>query len=208
MQASMSLSDLPIPYLTDPSGHEHHLTEETTQIGRAVENQIVITSKRVSREHARILIEGRKLTLEDCGSANGTFLNDERVMGPVQLRDGDRISIGGILLQYHDPDTTVRDDDPFPELEVDIPAGVIRVNRKAVAISPKEFTLLAYLNERKGEVCSKDEISQAVWPEYKGGVYDYQIENLIRRLRTKIENDPALPQLLLTIRGLGYKLVG
>ena len=100
----------------------------------------------------------------------------------------------------------MRDDDPFPELEVDIPAGVIRVNRKAVAVSPKEFILIAYLNERKGQVCSKDEISQAVWPEYKGAVYDYQIENLVRRLRTKIENDPAMPQLLLTIRGLGYKL--
>ena len=60
----MSLSDLPLPYLTDPSGQEHHLTEEITQIGRAVENQIVITSKRVSREHARILKDGRKLTLE------------------------------------------------------------------------------------------------------------------------------------------------
>ena len=35
----------------------------------------------------------RKLTLEDCGSANVTFLNDERVLTLIQLRDGDRISI-------------------------------------------------------------------------------------------------------------------
>lgn len=204
----MTLSNPSTPYLTDPSGQEHHLTEAITQIGRSVENHIVITSKRVSREHARILKDGRKLTIEDRGSANGTFLNDDRLLASVQLRDGDRISIGGVILVYHDPDTTVRDDDPFPELEVDTPAGVVRVNRKVVSLSPKEFVLITYLFERIGEVCSKDQISQAVWPEYKGAVYDYQIENLIRRLRTKIENDPALPQLLLTIRGLGYKLVG
>ncbi len=203
----MTLSNSLPPYLTDPTGKEHHLTEEITQIGRAVDNHIVITSKRVSREHARIAREGRKITLEDCGSANGIFLNDERVLAPVHLRDGDRISIGGVILEYHDPDTTIRDDDPFPELEVDTPAGVVRVNRKAVALSPKEFVLICYLHERKGEVCSKDDIGQAVWPEYNNEVYDYQIENLIRRLRTKIENDPALPQLLLTIRGLGYKLI-
>ena len=52
-----------------------------------------------------------------------------------------------------------------------------------------------------------DEIGQAVWSEYQQGVYDYQIENLVRRLRTKIEIDPTNPQLLLTLRGLGYKLV-
>jgi len=203
----MSLSELPTPYLSDPNHQEHRLTADLTEIGRAVENHIVVTSKRVSREHARIRKDGRKLFLEDCGSANGTFINAERVLAPIQLRDGDRISIGGVILIYHDPDTTVKDDDPFPALELDIPAGVVRVNRKVVALSPKEFVLITYVHDRKGEVCSKDDISRAVWPEYRGDVYDYQIENLVRRLRTKIETDPAVPQLLLTVRGLGYKLV-
>jgi DNA-binding response OmpR family regulator len=57
-------------------------------------------------------------------------------------------------------------------------------------------------------VCSKDEIGRAVWAEYQEGIFDYQIENLVRRLRTKIEDDADAPQLLLTLRGLGYKLVG
>ncbi len=67
--------------------------------------------------------------------------------------------------------------------------------------------MLVYLHQRVGEVCSKDEIGQAVWPEYHEGVYDYQIENLVRRLRLKLESTPATPQLLLTVRGRGYKLV-
>ena len=201
----MTLSEH-LPFLTDPNGKEHHLTESVVEIGRAVENDIVITSKRASRGHARIYREGRKWILEDCNSANGTFLNDERVLTPVDLRDGDSITIGDILLKFHDPDTTVRDD-PFPVLEVDVAAGLVRVDRKVITLSAKEFGLLAYLCEYRGQVCSKDDISQAVWPEYHEPVYDYQIENLVRRLRTKIEIDPAKPQLLLTVRGLGYKLI-
>jgi pSer/pThr/pTyr-binding forkhead associated (FHA) protein len=194
------------PFLTDPTGREHPLTGESITIGRAVESDIVITSKRVSREHARVRREGWRVVLEDLESTNGTFLNDERVLAPVALHDEDRIAIGDVILVFHDPDITYRDT-PFPELEVDIGAGVVRVDRRMVELSAKEFALLGYLYEHRGQVCSKDEIGIAVWPEYQEGVYDYQIENLVRRLRAKLELDPADPQLLLTMRGLGYKLV-
>jgi pSer/pThr/pTyr-binding forkhead associated (FHA) protein len=195
-----------VPSLTDPTGREHLLSDEITTIGRALENDIVITSKRVSRGHARVRREGWRAILEDTGSTNGTFLNDERVLAPVELHDGDRVSIGDVTLIFHDPDITYRDT-PFPELEVNLEAGVVRVDRRLVTLAPKEFALLAYLYERCGQVCSKDDIGNAVWPEYHEGVYDYQVENLVRRLRSKLELDPAKPQLLLTMRGLGYKLV-
>jgi DNA-binding response OmpR family regulator len=196
----------PIPFLTDPTGREHLLSGETITIGRAVECEIVITSKRVSRQHANIRREGGMVILQDLDSTNGTFLNAERIMEPMALHDGDRIAIGDVTFAFHDPDVTTADT-PFPELDVDAPAGVVRVNRRAVALSPKEFELLAFLHQHRGRVCSKDDIGRAVWAEYQEGVYDYQIENLVRRLRTKLEPDPAHPQLLLTLRGLGYKLV-
>jgi hypothetical protein len=195
-----------VPFLTDPTGREHSLTGDAITIGRAVENDIVITSKRVSREHARVRREGWRVMLEDMNSTNGTFLNDERVLSPAALHDGDRITIGDVTFVFHDPDITFRDTS-FPELAVNVTAGVVRVDRRVITLSAKEFALLAYLYERRGEVCSKDDIGIAVWPEYQEGVYDYQIENLVRRLRAKIEPDPADPQLLLTMRGLGYKLV-
>lgn len=195
-----------VPFLTDPTGREHSLTGESITIGRAVENDIVITSKRVSREHACVRRDGWRVMLEDMGSTNGTFLNDERVLSPIALHDEDRIKIGDVTLTFHDPDITFRDT-PFPDLEVDVAAGVVRVDRRIVTLAPKEFALLAYLYERQGEVCSKDDIGVAVWPEYREGVYDYQIENLVRRLRAKLEPDCSDPQLLLTVRGLGYKLV-
>ena len=195
-----------VPYLTDPTGREHPLTSEQITIGRAVECDIVVTSKRVSREHSRVRRDGWRVMLEDLGSTNGTFLNDERIMSSTALHDEDRIKIGDVILTFHDPDITFRDT-PFPELEVDVAAGVVRVDRRIVTLAPKEFALLAYLYERQGEVCSKDDIGVAVWPEYQEGVYDYQIENLVRRLRAKLEPDSSDPQLLLTVRGLGYKLV-
>ena len=195
-----------VPFLTDPTGREHPLTGETTTIGRAVENDVVVTSKRVSRQHACVRREGWRVILEDLGSTNGTFLNDERALTPVALQDGDRITIGDVSFVFHDPDVTTRDT-PFPQLEVDLAAGVVRVDRRVVELSAKEFALLAYLVEHGGEVCSKDDIAMGVWPEYQEGIYDYQVENLVRRLRTKLEIDPSSPQLLLTVRGLGYKLV-
>jgi hypothetical protein len=195
-----------VPSLIDPTGQEHPLAGDIITIGRAVENDIVITSKRISREHACVRREGWRAILEDLGSTNGTFLNDERVLTPMELYDEDRITIGDVTLIFHDPDITYRDT-PFPELEVNVATGVVRVDRRVVELSAKEFSLLVYLYERHGEVCSKDDIGNAVWPEYHEGVYDYQIENLVRRLRSKLEPDPTNPQLLLTMRGLGYKLV-
>jgi pSer/pThr/pTyr-binding forkhead associated (FHA) protein len=195
------------PFLTDPKGQEHRLPPQTATVGRSVECDVVIASKSVSREHSRLRREGRRWFVEDLGSTNGTYLNGERVINSLALLDGDSLRVGDVTFVFHDPDTTTREN-PLPDLEVDTAAGVIRVNRKAVALSPKEYLLLAFLYERRGQVCSKDDIGHAVWPEYEaGGIFDYQIENLVRRLRTRIEVDPANPQLLFTVRGLGYKLM-
>lgn len=195
------------PTLTDPTGREHPLTGDVTTIGRAVENDIVITSKRVSREHTHLRKEGWRMILEDQNSTNGTFLNQERVLSPRELQDGDQIKVGDVTLTFHDPNITFRET-PLPHLEVDAGAGVARVERHRVDLSAKEFTLLTYLYKNRGQVCSKDEIAESVWPEYEtASAYDYQVENLIRRLRSKIEFDPSNPQLIVTMRGLGYKLL-
>ncbi len=193
------------PYLEDPLGNEHLLENEITILGRAVESGVVILSNRASREHAQIRREGRKVFLEDMESTNGTFLNGERIQGSAQLRDGDQVLVGDVTFTFRDPDTTTRES-PFPELEVNAPAGEVRLNRRLLTLSPKEFALAAYLYDNRGKVCSKDDIGRAVWAEYQSGVFEYQIENLVRRLRTKIEIDPNAPLLLVTIRGLGYKL--
>ena len=201
------MTEASIPYLSDPTGQEHLLQNAVTRMGRAVENEIVILDKRSSREHALIRRDGRKVILEDLGSTNGTYFNGERLQHTVQLRDGDEIKVGDVVFIFHDPEMTSIET-PFPELAVNLEAAEVRVDRRLVQLSSKEFALLAHLYENRGKVCSKDEIGQVVWSEYEVGIFDSQIENLVRRLRTKIESDPNMPQLLVTIRGLGYKLVG
>jgi DNA-binding response OmpR family regulator len=195
-----------IPFLVDPTGQRHALAQATTTIGRAAENDLVVTGQRVSREHARVRREGRHVLLEDLHSANGTWLNGERLTAPAELHDGDEVLVGDVTLTFRDPDTTYRDGAAL-DIEVDRAAGVVRVNRRVAALSPKEFALVVYLYDHRNQVCSKDEIGQAVWPEYQDAIADYQIENLVRRLRARLEPDPGNAQLLLTVRGQGYKLV-
>jgi len=195
------------PFLTDPNGQEHMLVNQENIIGRTLECDVVISSKSVSREHACVKRKGRRWFVEDKGSTNGTFLNEERVTGTLEIRDGDCLLVGEVSFIFHDPDSTVSRN-PQPDLDFDQVAGIVRLNRKVVSLSSKEYQLLSYLYGRRGQVCSKDEIGRAVWPEYEsGGVFDYQIENLVHRLRMQLEMNASEPQLLLTVRGLGYKLI-
>jgi pSer/pThr/pTyr-binding forkhead associated (FHA) protein len=55
-------------------------------------------SRRISREHARVERRGRRAIPAGLGSTNTTFLNDERLLAPVELRDGDRVEAGDAVL--------------------------------------------------------------------------------------------------------------
>jgi len=74
-------------------------------------------------------------------------------------------------------------------------------------LTAKESLLLDYFLEHAGEVCEKDDLVRAVWPEdviYERGVRDESLAQLIRRLRVKIEPDPGEPRYILTSPGRGY----
>jgi pSer/pThr/pTyr-binding forkhead associated (FHA) protein len=63
-------------------------------IGRDPSCQLRPASPAVSKQHCAFITQGGKVTLKDFGSTNGTLLNDERIVGQVELKDGDRIQIG------------------------------------------------------------------------------------------------------------------
>src|SRR5512147_759785 len=70
-------------------------------IGRDSTNEIVINDAEVSRRHSRLMFQGGKYVLEDLGSTNGTFVNGQRLAGPVVLKPGDIVSLGEqIVLMY------------------------------------------------------------------------------------------------------------
>jgi DNA-binding winged helix-turn-helix (wHTH) protein len=69
-------------------------------LGRASDVRVVIDLARVSRHHARIVVEGGRAVLEDLGSKNGTSLRGQPLTAPTELADGDEICIGPALLVF------------------------------------------------------------------------------------------------------------
>ena len=68
-------------------------------VGRAPECDIRLEDTYVSQEHARIFGKGDKLFVEDLGSTNGTFVNDQRLAAPAQVEPGDKIRVGTTVLE-------------------------------------------------------------------------------------------------------------
>ncbi len=71
-------------------------------IGRSSELDMVLVEDMVSRKHAKITSPGGKITIEDLGSTNGTFVNGEKVK-QTRLKEGDRILIGTSILKLVQP---------------------------------------------------------------------------------------------------------
>ena len=92
------------------------------------------------------------------------------------------------------------------ETEVDWGKGLVRRGGAETALTAKEFTLLKKLWEAKGNIVTMDALCQTLWDGPLVG-YENTLMVHIRRLREKIEADPSSPKHLLTVRGLGYRLV-
>jgi len=78
-----------------------------------------------------------------------------------------------------------------------------------IELTTHEDRLLTYLLEHAGEICERDPLMLAVWPEDKvyGEISDESLSQLIKRLRQKIEPDPRKPAYIQTVRGRGYRFV-
>jgi diguanylate cyclase (GGDEF)-like protein len=85
-------------------GKRYLLQEKEVSIGRATTATIFLNENSVSRDHARIYCSDSGEEVEDKGSSNGTYVNDERISTRVPLKDGDIIRLGTILLKYFDSD--------------------------------------------------------------------------------------------------------
>jgi DNA-binding response OmpR family regulator len=93
----------------------------------------------------------------------------------------------------------------FGELEIIPDEGVVRRNGQDVHLTKTEFRLLVELASSPGRVFSREVLLERVWGY--GYFGDGRLVDVhIRRLRTKVENDPANPRHVVTVRGLGYKL--
>ncbi len=93
------------------------------------------------------------------------------------------------------------------DLAIDISKRSVLLGNTPINLKPKEFDLLAFLAQNRGHVYSRDALLERVWDyDYAGGTRTVDVH--VRWLREKIETDPSQPKLLITIRGIGYKLEG
>jgi hypothetical protein len=209
---------LPAPKLTikrqDGQYRELEWDQAVLTIGRDGANDIVIDHPLASRRHARLERSDDGFLIRDLESTNGTYVNQERVLGAHPLHSHDQIIIADTVITIQDPEATVKGVLP-PELlravreELRVDSRTKEVYIKGQNLQPpltvKEFQLLELLYERRGQVISKDEIARQVW-DYE--VFDYNaIDALVYRLRQRIEPEPTNPRYLVTQRGFGYKLI-
>ena len=88
---------------------------------------------------------------------------------------------------------------------VDLLQQTVTRNGVPVDLTATEYKLLCFLMENPGRVLSAEQILGRLWDNEENYIDSSTLTVYIRRLRTKIEEDPAHPQNILTVRGMGYK---
>ena len=81
-------------------GRKFDLVSEETLIGRSSKADIQVDQDSVSRHHAKIRVDGARITVEDMGSTNGTIVNDEHIEDTLRLRNGDLLKIGRTIFKF------------------------------------------------------------------------------------------------------------
>ena len=137
------------------------------------------------------------------GSDVNTVGKDELLGGLKELEDG---RLESLLLQTDSDPLRPRRDGGLHigDLAIYKSSRKVTLKGKEVMLTPKEFDILWFLAENRGEVMTKEQIYSAVWD----GAYlldEGNIMAFIRKLRKKIEPDPDCPIYILTVWGIGYR---
>jgi len=93
----------------------------------------------------------------------------------------------------------------YGDVEIDRGARLLTRNGAIIELAPKEYDLLLALFDRNGAVISRLELMRQVWG-YSDAVITRTIDTHVAELRRKLEDDPASPQHILTVRKVGYRL--
>jgi len=133
---------------------------------------------------------------------------DDYVTKPFSMRE--LLARVRAMLRRGTMDTTSPSEIPSPlrfgELTVDVARHQVTRDGHNLKMKPKEFELLAYLAHHLGLALSRDQLLAQVWGyDYAGNTRTVDVH--VRWLRQKIERDSDKPEHLLTVRGVGYKLV-
>jgi DNA-binding response OmpR family regulator len=101
----------------------------------------------------------------------------------------------------HDTSATLVNGD----LEIQPVKRIVKVKGEALEFTALEFDLLMHFAQHPGHVYSRAQLLSAVWG-YSHDGYEHTVTTHINRLRAKLETDPLKPEIILTVRGAGYKM--
>jgi hypothetical protein len=180
--------------------------------GRNIECDIVLPERQISRQHAEIVLDQGAYYVRDLDSKNGTYVNDQPVLGMVRLQDNDTVQIALCeRFRFVGADATLplEEIQPTTRLRLDALARRVWIGTQEMRppLSPAQYRLLELLHDPPGQVRSRDEIIDAVWTEAeRDGVSEQAIDALVRRLRERLsEIDPG-GLYIITVRGHGFRL--
>lgn len=214
---------------SEEAGKTFAIEKPVTVVGRTtLQNKpdIELNDEVVSRRHLEIVCNAGKCTLKDLGSTNGTMLNDDRIIpGEIyDLKHNCTIGLGvdgdsaRIIFQYKESEATnviVNDgkvqstsSSPVSWLVIDKKKREVIIDGKRKSLSRKEYDLLSYLYLNAGSVCSRDDIIRSVWSDSKDptAISEATMDQLIHRLREKVEPDPSKPVRIISKKAFGYML--
>jgi len=164
--------------------------------------------------------------LRDLESTNGTQLDGERITPgkSYPLTHNSTIGLGiakegiRVLFRFKASPTTatariedlaIDETSPANWLKIDEKRNEVWVDNKRITVSKKEYQMLLCLHKRTGKICSRDTIITEVWTEVVDteGVSDAAIDQMVHRLRNKVEVDASQPQRIISRKGFGYMLI-
>jgi DNA-binding winged helix-turn-helix (wHTH) protein len=195
--------------ITQTGQREVHRVERSNMtLGRGADSDLVLANPRVSRRHAQLTWDGEHFLIQDLDSKNGTRINNAPVSALTPIADGDTLELADSRLEFQTspPTVTIVLAPSTGALSLDPSTHEVRIQGQLVALTPKEYRLLALLLRRASAVVGHEEIAAEVWPELGGVVTEESIAQVVARLRRKVEANPANPRYVLTVRGFGYRL--
>ena len=91
-----------VVYSGADTGRQITLPEGVSSIGRSAAASLQIDDPGMSRLHAELVVDGAIVSLRDLGSANGSFVQDQRLVGARLLNDGDLVRLGNVVLKFYE----------------------------------------------------------------------------------------------------------
>ncbi|WP_162909906.1 response regulator transcription factor [Aggregatilinea lenta] len=132
---------------------------------------------------------------------------DDYLAAPYNCREL-TAHIRALLRRTYDLSRTVRTITQAGDLVIDRQRGQVSRNHRPLNLTPTEFRLLSLLAAHPGQVLTRSQIADHVWPHAVDLHSEDAINVHICRLRQKVERNPLRPSLILTVPGLGYRLAG